>query len=201
MLCHLANQFQQSWAYGNDVVLLAANAATNMIIANTINPTSGSGIYAGRSTALDVFFSATPTTKILVANIPIDFQSQSTRSNDENDALVGSAAPEENLPTEFEADKADKQKYDTGISQEDMHLYTIEFLDFSKGLSQNGSVCNGGFCCNYDIDVVDNGSSDKKVKFFFPQLNDLNQITFLSIFNGRISAIVLLCDNGIQWLS
>lgn len=155
---------QQMWAYGNDAVLLAANANTKMIIANTTNPTSGSGIYAGHSTALDVFFSSTPATKILIANIPIDFPPQSTQSHDENNVLVESAAPMENLPIEFGVDKSDKQSvYDEGISQEDMHLFTIEFLDFSKGLSHSGRVCNGDFCCNYDIDVVDNGSNDKKV--------------------------------------
>lgn len=178
---------------------MAANANTKMIIANAPNPTSGSGIYAGRSTALDVFYSSIPTTKILIADVPIDLPSQSTRKDDENNIFVEKAAQMEDLPNGINVDK----KYDENISQQVMSSFSIEFLDFSKGLSHNGTVCNGDFCCEFDIDVIDNGSNDKMVNTNIRRKNCIinSMIIFLRFYIARAVAVVLLCSDGIQWLS
>ena len=130
-----------------------------MLISNAYWPSTGSGIYAGRNGALDVFFSATSATKILIADVPIDLPSITTQNDIEKSVFAKNAAP-----SEFGVDKTVKERYNSGISQEDMNLFTINFLDFSYHLSHNGTVCNGDFCCNYDIVVVDNGSLDGKVK-------------------------------------
>lgn len=37
---------------------------------------------------------------------------------------------------------------------QDMSKFDVTLLDFEKNATQQGSVCNGGFCCDYHIEVV-----------------------------------------------
>lgn len=126
----------------------------------SITSTSGSGIYAGRLAALDVFFSETPTTNILIADVPINLSLPSTQNAGE-DGIVTMRNLSTTLIMNDTAGQS--QRYDKHLDQEDMKLFTTMFLDFSKHLSYNGTICNGDFCCSYDIDAIDNGSNDQKV--------------------------------------
>lgn len=67
----------------------------------------------------------------------------------------------ENLPQNkvIESETEEDQQrfietYDQNLLQENMELFTIKFLDFSKHLVHNGTICNGDFCCRYGIDVL-----------------------------------------------
>lgn len=163
----LAAQYQQSWAYANNVNLLAANANANV---GSFAHYSGSGIYTGRLAALDIFVSKTATTKVLIANVPINSPSVSIDNGvDEFDVAKGDLkfAKEtpamEKLPRGFEMNANANDIYDRQVIQENLKMYTIEFLDFSKRSSYNETICSEDVCCNYDIDVEDNGSQDGKV--------------------------------------
>lgn len=176
-----AVQYQQSWAYANNVNLLAANVNWPSI------KCSGSGIYAGRSGALKLFVSESPKTKILIAKIPCELptvehqlsKSQSVsykigmtsenqrlthstfnldnESNDDDDIAgtfvdyVKNGDPEKIAPSEII------------LSQDDLSEFSVRFLNFSENPNQYGMVCNNAICCNYTIQVNDNGETDGKV--------------------------------------
>lgn len=151
-----ATQFQQSWAYTNDVTLLAANAnIPNM-------KSSGSGIYAGRFGALKTFMSETAASKILIAEVPINRDAENFNA----DELVTS---EIDIKNDNEGNKetnpflAGSTAYTFDLLQENLSNYSIAFLNFTGNSSQTGSVCNNGMCCNFDIEVSDNGVQDDKV--------------------------------------
>ncbi|XP_055305811.1 vanin-like protein 1 [Sitodiplosis mosellana] len=148
-----AVQYQQSWAYANNVNLLAANVNAPSI------KCSGSGIYGGRSGALQVIVSESPATKILVAKIPIDpaegnrleAQSNSNPNTDSNESS------------------------EMILFQDDITEYTVTFLDFSRSLGQSGSVCNKAICCDYNIEVSDNGGLEGKSSYSYA----------ISVFSGH----------------
>lgn len=123
----------------------------------SISSTSGSGIHVGRSTALNVFFSETPATKVLIANVPIHLPS----SPDYVPTQI--VARDLSIALEINNTATRNQTYDKHLDQEDMKLFTIKFLDFSLRLSHNGSICNSDICCKYDVDVDDNGLNVEKV--------------------------------------
>lgn len=155
-----ATQFQQSWAYTNDVTLLAANAnIPNM-------KSSGSGIYAGRFGALKTFMSETAASKILIAEVPINPDAENFNA----DELVTS---EIDIKNDNEGNKetnpfsAGLNAYTFDLLQENLSNYSIEFLNFTENSNQAGSVCNNGICCNFDIEVSDNGVQDDKVCLVF----------------------------------
>lgn len=163
----LAAQYQQSWAYANNVNLLAANANANV---GSFAHYSGSGIYTGRLAALDIFVTKTATTKVLIANVPISSPSLSIDDDVEEFELAKEemkfakdATTMEKLPSGFEMIENANETYDRQVIQENLTLYTIEFLDFSKRLSYNDTICSGDLCCHYDIDVDDNGPQNGKV--------------------------------------
>ncbi|XP_055305810.1 vanin-like protein 1 isoform X2 [Sitodiplosis mosellana] len=148
-----AVQYQQSWAYANNVNLLAANVnAPSMMY-------SGSGIYGGRSGALQIIVSESPATKILVAKIPIDpaegnrleAQSNSNPNTDSNESS------------------------EMILFQDDLTEYSVTFLDFSENLKQSGKVCNKAICCDYNIEVSDNGELDGKSTYSYA----------ISVFSGH----------------
>lgn len=154
---------------------------------------SGSGIFAGRSGALKVFVSRSATTKILVAKVPIKTDLTGTcdapQSSCKNDLEMGAEnKPNHELGSIDDDDSSDDntekvsgsflealQKMSTEslinrteLYQEDLTQFTIEFLDFSKTKKQSGNVCNNGLCCNYTVEVTDNGENDDKVRFCEP---------------------------------
>lgn len=137
-----AVQYQQMWSYGNNVNLLASNA--NWPEQNI----TGSGIYAGRRGALKVFVSEMHASKVLVAKVPIELPSENEIVNPKADEDI----------KEFPKNTT-KQSIDFEILPEHLNLFTVEFLNFSKHNSFNGSVCKDDFCCNYDI-VIRNSTNE-----------------------------------------
>lgn len=173
-----AVQFQQSWAYANDVTLLAANANLPRFHG------SGSGIYAGRLGALKVFVSQTVTTKILISKVPIErgatnlYRSPSTfnvrnskmgttfesgldmtSGDDESGTVSGSFL--EAMNRMGERSLASKK----GLRKKSLIGYSVKFLDFSRNTSQTGKLCINGTCCHYSFEVEDNGEKYNKVCF------------------------------------
>lgn len=145
----LAVQYQQSWAYANNVNLLAAN------INLPDERCSGSGIYSGRSGALQVVVSETPATTILVAKVPIHLPDEepSIKSMDVKDTPING---HKNI-------KLVEQPVAIALSKENLTQFSVNFLDFASNPSQVGSVCNKAICCKYIIEVSDNGEQDGKV--------------------------------------
>lgn len=116
--------------------------------------------------ALKVFVSPTKAiTKVLVAKVPTKLPSDDYTIEKEPRNVKHS--PIEALQRRNENGSV-KQLYDKLIGQEDMKSYVVEFLDFTKRLRYNGTVCDGRICCHYDIDISDNGAyNQEQVIFFF----------------------------------
>lgn len=153
-----AVQFQQSWAYANNVNLLAANSNSQQYNA------SGSGIYAGRLGALNMFVSPEkPVTKVLVAKVPTQLPPDDYVPQRHTRGL--DADPQQQDREDLNEDEGVEPLYDKTISQEDMRSYEVEFLDFTERLRHNGTVCKGKICCHYDIDISDNGVQNEEQVF------------------------------------
>lgn len=135
---------------------------------------SGSGIYAGRLGALDVFYSRIATTKVLIAKVPIHPQSLGIQNISSKPVVVENPVfNQENLPP-YEAidassmngnDHASKVEIDKHFSQDNLKVFAIKFLDFSSKLYHDGMVCQHGICCYYDIVISLNGMQVEKVCF------------------------------------
>lgn len=127
---------------------------------------TGSGIYAGRSGALEVFVSQTPTTKVLIAKVPAEPQSFPIKNiPSKSFGFEYPIAIQPNLPS-YETIKTDAKseiEIDKHFSQDNMSVFAIEFLDFSKHLYQDGMVCQNGTCCHYDIAINRNRLQSEKV--------------------------------------
>ncbi|XP_055305813.1 vanin-like protein 1 [Sitodiplosis mosellana] len=165
-----AAQYQQSWAYANNVNLLAANVnAPSMMY-------SGSGIYSGRSGALQVIVSESPATKILIAKIPIDPLPTEHYPSRKYKATKGNCI-ENKLKINSNESSFQPKKYpfEMKLYQDNLTEYTVTFLDFSKNLKQSGKVCNKAICCDYNIEVSDNGELDGKSSYSYA----------ISIFSGH----------------
>lgn len=147
----LAVQYQQMGAYGHNVNLLAANANWQ-----TQNCT-GSGIYAGRAGALKLFVSRKPTSKVLIAKVPINLPSENEIPNIKSGEVI------KEYPEDVIENKGVKPLYDENLAQDQMELFTIRFLDFSHYTNFSGTVCANDFCCNYHIRIGINTNS--KVKY------------------------------------
>lgn len=135
---------------------------------------TGSGIYAGRLGALEVFVSQTPMTKVLVAKVPADPQSSSIENNPsesfpiiENPISIQKTLPSyETIEIDAnpnEIDKLSEIGIDNYFLQDNMTVFAIEFLDFSKQLHHNGKICQNDTCCHYDIAVNRNRMQSEKV--------------------------------------
>lgn len=159
----LAVQYQQSWAYAANANLLAAN-----INWPSLNCT-GSGIYAGRLGALEVFVSRTATTKVLIAKVPInspaieDATSQLVHT-DKMISVQNILPTTDTCPMEIDAIP---NEMDNHFSQDNMTTFAIEFLDVAKQFDHNGMVCKDGICCHYKIVINRCGVRAKKVRVFF----------------------------------
>lgn len=178
-------QYQQSWAYANNVNLLAANI--NWPSKNC----TGSGIYAGRLGALESFVSQSPMTKVLIAKVPTILPDATATNSEPQFELIGNIVPSLESPKyeTFESatdinrvELSDTNKdliLDTKLLQDDMTVFSVEFLNFAIKTNHKGQLCNGGVCCHYDIEVSDNGSQDEQVWlifFFILNENQLNQL-------------------------
>lgn len=120
---------------------------------------SGSGIYAGRLGALNMFVSPTKAiTKVLVAKVPTKLPPDNFMPK-----YMPRSAKRSNFEQSNDVDNEDvEQLYDKTMGQEDMKSYEVEFLDFTTRSRFNGTVCKGKICCHYDIDISDNGVQNLK---------------------------------------
>lgn len=132
---------------------------------------------------MKVFVSESPQTKILIAKVPIDppsyeyqlretdkvtkekrlkTRSLSNSEFDSNDINFGNFVG--NFFNFFRTNlKPEDLPYEINLSQDDLTEFTVTFLDFATNSSQIGSVCNKAICCNYSIEVSDNGEVQGKV--------------------------------------
>lgn len=157
-----AIQYQQSWAYAHNVNLVAANA--NWQAVNT----TGSGIYAGRLGAQKVFFSEIPTSKVLVARLPINLPSEDETPYIKPDEEIKEYPKYVQRLTQ---DDNFKPVFYKNVRQDNMDLAKVRFLDFIASTNFSGTVCMGDFCCSYNIEISKNNGPnvDNGVSFhFFP---------------------------------
>lgn len=153
-----ATQFQQSWAYANDVTLLAANANLPVL------KTSGSGIYAGRLGALSAYVTETETTKIIIAQVPIDSHlSESQQSHRNKLPIRGNSGSDFRNGVIHPYSSRSNSAFD--LLQDDLSRYTVEFLNFTENVSHAGRVCNNGICCNYNVEISEINGEHQKVCF------------------------------------
>uniref|UniRef100_T1GBV5 RING-CH-type domain-containing protein n=1 Tax=Megaselia scalaris TaxID=36166 RepID=T1GBV5_MEGSC len=119
-------QTQFSWAFGNDVVLLAAG------LSNPNNGTTGTGIYLGRKGMIEGYMADLPNTKILISKVP---------KNKEDDSPITLRKQEsiESLPNYFNANSDDFGNYET--SEIDGNINSL----------QTFNLCQNGHCCSFSV--------------------------------------------------
>lgn len=132
---------------------------------------SGSGIYAGRLGALEVFVSEVATTKVLIAKVPADPQFHLAQSQP---AFIGkpishngSGSLQETFATGFNPNPMETDhdhEIDKHFAQDNMTVFEMKFLDFSKNVYHDGEVCQDGICCHYDIAINRNQVQMGKVR-------------------------------------
>ncbi|EDW52974.1 vanin-like protein 1 [Drosophila sechellia] len=130
-----AVQTQQGWAYANDVNLLASGASRPSI------GNSGSGIYHGRSgTLTSVMRQDSGERAIYVAQVP-----KYTRSRSQQKRVRRS--PQEIKPRQVASSSSFYMKRDY------VENYESELLKLDEGTSGaiNRTICQGSFCCNFDL--------------------------------------------------
>ncbi|XP_016986846.2 vanin-like protein 1 [Drosophila rhopaloa] len=143
-----AVQTQQGWAYANDVNLLASGASRPSI------GNSGSGIYHGRSgTLTSVMRQDSGERTIYVAQVPKYTRSISLQKR------VRRSTPE--IKTRQVASSSSFY-----MKRDYVQNYESDLLQIDQGISGtiNRTICQGSFCCNFDIawrsleSTVQNGS-------------------------------------------
>lgn len=85
----------------------------------------------------------------LPINLPTENENPTIRPDDEFKVFP-------NKDDRVNEDENFKPFYDERMNEEKMNLLTVEFLDFSLRTNFNGTVCQGDFCCNYDIEISKN---------------------------------------------
>ncbi|XP_017055120.1 vanin-like protein 1 [Drosophila ficusphila] len=142
-----AVQTQLGWAYANDVNLLASGASRPSI------GNSGSGIYHGRSGSLtSVMRQDSGERSIYVAQVPKYSRSRSLQKR-----------VRRSLPEVKSRQAASTTSF--YMKRDYLENYETELLQF-EGVSGtvNTTLCQGGFCCNFDLawrslgSAVENGS-------------------------------------------
>lgn len=140
---------------------------------------SGSGIYAGRLGALESFVSESPTTKVLIAKVPIIRPDATIPSSQSLFELIDNSVSSEKVLEYETIESATELKHnnhfveggdpilDDKLLQDDMTVFNVTFLDFETKSNHKGKLCNGGVCCHYDIDVSDNGAQYRQVQSIF----------------------------------
>lgn len=163
----------------------------NLLAANINWPSlncSGSGIYAGRLGALEVFYSRFATTKVLIAKVPVDPQSTTESTPSKSIVIKNPILIEDNLKIIDKAplNEADRTnvEIDKHFSQDNLNVFAIEFLDFSKKLYHDGRVCQDGICCYYDIVISRDRMQTEKVR---PDVFDLA----IGFFHHKLSVSFL----------
>lgn len=121
-------QLQQSWAYGNNVNLLAAGAS------NPSGGTTGSGIYSGKLGALVSVMAESPQRKLYVANV--------SQSLDGNVSTNRIKEPRQHL----------KSRGGIRLMREyRMNAFTSELLRPNQSSMVKKQLCHNSFCCQFDL--------------------------------------------------
>lgn len=141
---------------------------------------SGSGIYSGRSGALATTVSQVPRTQVIVAKVPINLPTRKPinklRPNIvfvDNEIPIDEHSKHENIGTEvlIQSNETDLKSvgkiFDNNLKQDDMSKFTVKFLNVTLHSNQSGSVCHKDVCCEYNVDIRDNGQQAEKVRFYF----------------------------------
>lgn len=130
-----AVQTQQGWAYANDVNLLASGASRPSI------GNSGSGIYHGRSgTLTSVMRQDSGERAIYVAQVPKYTRSRSLKKRAKRSL--------QEIQTRQVASSSSFY-----MKRDYVENYESELLKLDEGTSGaiNRTICQGSFCCNFDI--------------------------------------------------
>lgn len=182
----LAAQYQQSWAYANNVNLLAANVNLPAM------KCSGSGIYAGRLGALRVFVSESAATKILIAQVPIDPPSNAIDEiySPKTNEIINEKRIKMRSISNQQPDSNANNIYNTPF-QDDLTEFTVEFLNLAENPSQDGVVCNKAVCCNYSIEVSDSGEVKGKVRKSLFKLTKRHNCKFPIFFHCTSHRILM----------
>lgn len=152
-------QYQQYWAYANNVNLLAAGGNT------PYEGYSGSGIYSGHHGALNVTVSSEPVTKLLVARVPYEPQRV---SSDTIAAML--RAPKQGSSLSIQPSEI--------FSKENLPKLQIQMLNFTKTSGREiGVICHNSFCCYYDIETKHHKLPENKVILCFDneKFNSIHQ--------------------------
>ncbi|XP_055919868.1 vanin-like protein 1 [Eupeodes corollae] len=144
-------QLHQSWAYANNVNLLAAGASSPN------GGTTGSGIYSGRQGALVSVMANSPERKLYIANVTKSFQSKSVQQK----------------PQVFKTNRKHiASKHTTGIRlmrEYRMDDFTSELVEINNnGLTVvEKLLCHGSFCCQFNLELTKISSkiSDNSYKY------------------------------------
>ncbi|XP_055846176.1 vanin-like protein 1 [Episyrphus balteatus] len=126
-----AVQLQQSWAYANNVNLLAAGAS------NPSGGTTGSGIFSGKQGALVSVMAETPERKLYIANVTksSEFKTSERLTNEPNSNQI--------------------RKKSTGgirlMREYRMEAFTSELLEPNSNSIIQKQICHDAFCCQFNL--------------------------------------------------
>lgn len=170
-----ANQVQQSWAFANNVNLLAAGAN------HPAQSKSGSGIYSGTIGALTSLTSEINTTRVLTATISKTPGSQRP-----------SQAPAQQTRDLSRAESPVELK----LMQQDLSKSTVKVLPFAQNTTQIGELCHEKHCCKYEVEVIDRNQPKDAVMFLYEKFCFTNY--FYNFYFFYPIAIILLCCGCFQ---
>lgn len=178
-----AIQIQQSVAYAKNINLLAAGAS----IPETA--TTGTGLYSGQYGALKTIFAETATTQVLVGKLPKVPGTPVAVALTQNRRAV-EAANGANQPKTLE------------LRQENLDMYSMEWLNFNENSTQIGKVCQTEVCCIYNISV--NVSPDIPLSSPFysyviaaldNRMTKVNPVTGVTVKLGMKSCSLIACTS------
>ncbi|XP_001657368.2 vanin-like protein 1 [Aedes aegypti] len=128
-----AVQIFESWAYGNDVNLIAAG--TNYDPSGS----TGTGVFNGRNGAVFSFITGESTRKIFPVRVPKLPSSPSTPLDNDSETVSG----------RFEGSSLDQ----VNMGKDFPERFTTVLIKPEQALKMfNRTVCNGDFCCQFHIE-------------------------------------------------
>lgn len=115
---------------------------------------TGSGIYAGRLGALKIIVNQTAMTTVLIAKVPADPRSYNAHGTTQSQSsFIANPVSINEIHSPYSQETNRDLQTDEHFAQDDMSVFAIKFLDFSKKLYHDGMVCQEGICCYYDIAI------------------------------------------------
>uniref|UniRef100_A0A336K3I7 CSON000083 protein n=1 Tax=Culicoides sonorensis TaxID=179676 RepID=A0A336K3I7_CULSO len=180
-----AVQIQQSWAYKNNVNLLAAGANLPSI------GSTGSGIYHGRFGPLTAVMNPDNQTKILVAEVP-KFIGNVSASLPVAVPIVPNT-PSAMLNLYLKRDQIDKYVSELIVIPE-------EFSGNSTSLYFDADVCDGDFCCDFDFNVTVLPTNPGSLYYNYRFAAYSGWRTFDGFADGavRVCAVLACTDESLQ---